>query len=135
MSLQWCKKCKNLIEYGSKECKKTVNEKMCLHEGKKVAGFITRDSMSSGKFEKADVNKHIETKCPITRGGHTSPGSDFELSPYHVESISPKTKFSFRCIVEDEFVDDMKTVLMKQESLQDLEDIDPEGMVLCLLLG
>jgi len=111
VSLKWCKKCDNLMEYGIKECNNIVSGKKCLHEGKKVTGFVTKDSFITGKLEKADVNKHIETKCPITRGGHTSPGSDFELSPYHVESVSPKTKFSFRCIVEDEFADDMKRVL------------------------
>lgn len=111
VSLKWCKKCDALMEYGTKECNNNVSGKKCLHEGKKVAGFITKDSIVTGKLEKSDVKKHIETKCPITRGGHTSPGSDFELSPYHVESISPKTKFSFRCIVEDEFADDLKKVL------------------------
>ncbi|MCK5267165.1 MAG: hypothetical protein KAR07_03275, partial [Spirochaetes bacterium] len=63
------------------------------------------------KLEKASVNKTIITKCPITRGGHTSPGLDYELSPYHIQSIPPKTKFGFRCIVEDEFVNDLKNTL------------------------
>ena len=111
ISLRWCKKCKSLIEYKSTECSNNVNGKMCLHEGKKVAGFITRDSMITGKLEKASVDKRIDTKCPITRGGHTSPGSDFDLSPYHIESISPKTKFGFRCIVEDDFANDLKQAL------------------------
>ncbi|MCG7850081.1 MAG: hypothetical protein MIO93_13020, partial [ANME-2 cluster archaeon] len=111
VSLQWCKKCKSLMEYKSTECSNTINGKTCLHEGKKMTGFITKDSMTTGKLEKAYVNKTIVTKCPITRGGHTSPGLDYELSPYHIESISPKTKFGFRCIVEDEFVDDLKDTL------------------------
>lgn len=111
ISLQWCKKCKSLMKYKSTECSNIINGKTCLHEGKKMTGFITEDSMITGKLEKASVNKPITTKCPITLGGHTSPGFDYELSPYHIESISPKTKFGFRCIVEDEFVDNIKDTL------------------------
>lgn len=111
ISLRWCKKCKSLMKYKSAECSNTVNGKTCLHEGKKMTGFITEDSMITRKLEKASVNKTIITKCPITRGGHTSPGLDYELSPYHIESISPKTKFGFRCIIEDEFVDGIKDTL------------------------
>lgn len=111
ISLRWCKKCKSQMEYKSAECSNTVNGKKCLHEGKKMTGFIAGDSITTGKLEKASVKKTIITKCPITRGGHTSPGLDYELSPYHIESISPKTKFGFRCIVEDKFVDDVKETL------------------------
>ena len=111
ISLQWCKKCKSLMEYKSTECSNSINGKKCLHEGKKITGFITKDSITAHKLEKASVNKAIATKCPITRGGHTSPGLDYELSPYHIESISPKTEFGFRCIIEDEFVDDIKNTL------------------------
>jgi CRISPR/Cas system CSM-associated protein Csm3 (group 7 of RAMP superfamily) len=111
ISLRWCKKCKSQMKYKSTECSNTVNGKTCLHEGKKITGFITEDSITTGKLEKASVNKTIITKCPITRGGHTSPGLDYELSPYHIESIPPKTKFGFRCIVEDEFVNDLKNTL------------------------
>ena len=111
ISLRWCKKCRTLMEYKSTECSNTINGKTCLHEGKKMTGFITEDSTITRKLEKASVNKTIVTKCPITRGGHTSPGLDYELSPYHIESIPPKTKFGFRCIVEDEFVNGLKETL------------------------
>ncbi|HUT63485.1 MAG TPA: RAMP superfamily CRISPR-associated protein [Anaerolineae bacterium] len=109
VSLRWCKKCKNLMK--STECSNIINGKKCLHEGKKMTGFITKDSITTRKLEKASVNKTIITKCPIIRGGHTSPGLDYELSPYHIESIPQKTKFEFRCIVEDEFVNDLKETL------------------------
>ena len=111
ISLHWCKKCKSLMKHRSTECSNIINGKKCLHEGKKITGFITKESMNTGELEKASVNKTIATKCPITRGGHTSPGSDYALSPYHIESISQKTKFGFRCIVEDEFIDDIKDTL------------------------
>jgi len=111
VSLRWCKKCQRRMEYKSTECNNTKNGKKCLHEGKKMTGFITEDSMTTGKLEKASVNKTIITKCPITRGGHTSPGLDYELSPYHIQSIPQKTKFGFKCIVEDEFVNDLKNTL------------------------
>lgn len=107
LALRWCKGCKSLMGYKVEEC----SNPECLQEGKKVSGFITEDSFRIGKLEEGKLEKQIETKCPITRKGHTSPGSDFELSPYHIESISSKTNFGFRVVVEDEFVDDVKTIL------------------------
>ncbi len=111
ISLRWCKKCEYLMEYNAKECHNMTDGKKCLHEGKKVTGFITLKSVSSGKLEKARVNMQISTKCPITRDGHTSPGLDYESSPYHIEGIVPGTKFGFKCLVEDEYVDDLKEAL------------------------
>ncbi|MDK2833799.1 MAG: hypothetical protein PWR29_838 [Methanolobus sp.] len=110
-SLKWCKKCGHLIAEGTKACSNFVDGKPCLQEGKKVSGFITLDSLETGKLEKASVGTHISTKCPITRDGHTSPGSDFEISPYHVKSIVPGTVFEFRCLVEDSFVNKVKSAL------------------------
>jgi hypothetical protein len=48
--------------------------------------------------------RSIETKCPITRDRHSSPGGKeqgFDLSPYHIESIDAGAKFSFRLLAED----------------------------------
>lgn len=107
IALRWCKGCSELMGYKVNEC----SNPGCLQEGKKIFGFITKDSFLTGKLEKGSVKKQIETKCPITRKGHTSPGSDFELSPYHIESIASKSRFGFRIVVEDEFVDDVKMAL------------------------
>jgi len=107
VALRWCKGCKGLMGYKVTEC----SNPKCLQEGKKESGFVTEDSLRDGKLEKGNVKKQIETKCPITRKGHTSPGSDFELSPYHIESIVSKSRFGFRVMLEDEFVDDVKMYL------------------------
>jgi hypothetical protein len=72
---------------------------------------LTKIGVESEKLEKAKVRTDIETKCPIIRSSHTSPGSDFALSPYHIESIQPGTNFGFRCIIEDVYVDELKEVL------------------------
>jgi len=103
----WCKGCYKLMGYKETECK----DPNCLQEGTKISGFITKSSLLTGKLEKGSVNKQIDTKCPITRKGHTSPGSDFELSPYHIESIVPKTKFGFNTVLEAEYVDEVKAAL------------------------
>ncbi len=107
IALRWCKGCNELMGYKVNEC----SNPGCLQEGKKIFGFITEDSFLTRKLEKGSVKKQIETKCPITRKGHTSPGLDFELSPYHIESIASKSRFGFRIVVEDEFVDDVKMAL------------------------
>ncbi|MEA1985254.1 MAG: RAMP superfamily CRISPR-associated protein [Euryarchaeota archaeon] len=111
VSLRWCKKCAHLMEHKATECHNVVDDEKCLHEGKKVAGFIILGSVNSGELKIAQVNTQISTKCPITRDGHTSPGSDNESSPYHIEGIVPGTKFRFKCLVEDEYVDDLKETL------------------------
>lgn len=108
VSIRWCKKCETRMETDAKECSAIIDGKKCLHEGKKVTGFITKESLDSSKLEKPNVKTIIETKCPIIRSGHTSPSSDFALSPYHVESIKPGTEFGFRCIVEDKHIDGLK---------------------------
>jgi len=105
VALRWCKGCKGLMGY------KEYSNPECLQEGKKVSGFITEDSVTKRKLEKGNVRKQIETKCPITRKGRTSPGSDFELSSYHIESIVSKSRFGFRIVLENEFVDDVKMYL------------------------
>ena len=107
VALRWCKGCKSLMGYKVTEC----SNPECLQEGKKVFGSITENSFRTGKLEIGSVKKQIETKCPITRKGHTSPGSDFDLSPYHIESIASKARFGFRVVVGDEFVDDVKMAL------------------------
>jgi Uncharacterized protein predicted to be involved in DNA repair (RAMP superfamily) len=107
VAFHWCKGCKSLMGYKVKECSNSE----CLQEGKKISGFITEDSFRIGRLEEVNLEKQIETKCPITRKGHTSPGADFELSPYHIESIASKAKFGFKAVVKDEFVDDVKMSL------------------------
>lgn len=113
MSLAWCKKCEHLMEHEAKECGQFIEGKQCLHEGKKVTGFITEDALKKGTLEneKASLKTHIETKCPIMRKCHTSPGSEIAISPYHIESISPETDFWIRCLVEEAHVDDLRTTL------------------------
>lgn len=112
-SSKWCKKCGMEMEIDEKECSATIDGRNCLHEGKKVTGFITKESLYSGKIEKVKVGTIIETKCPIIRSGHTSPSSDFALSPYHIESIKPGNEFGFRCIVEEKHVDGLKKSLIE----------------------
>ncbi len=109
--LKWCKKCHHLIEDEKEGCKNLVDEKECLQEGKKLVGYITPQSLDKGILEEGSVQRHISTKCPITRNGHTSPGSDYELSPYNVEGIVPGSWFGFKCIVEDEYAEDIKEAL------------------------
>lgn len=113
VSIRWCKKCHHLMDSESNECKQITNEKPCLHEGKKETGFITTKSIKTGILEKVSVNTHIETKCPIKRNSHTSPGSDIDISPYHIESIKNGTNFGFRCIVDEKKVDidELKTCI------------------------
>lgn len=111
VALRWCKKCHHLMEYETTECQQAINGKPCLHEGKKETGFIIKDSIGTGILEKASLDTHIETKCPIMRSGHTSPGSDNNISPYHIESISSGTNFGFRCIVDDESAAELKSAL------------------------
>jgi len=111
VSLRWCKKCETRMETDAKECSAIIDGKKCLHEGKKVTGFITKKSLDSSKLEKHKKETIIETKCPIIRSGHTSPSSDFALSPYHIESIKPGTEFGLRCIVDDKYIDGLKEAL------------------------
>lgn len=111
VSFRWCKKCHHLMDHKITECQQAINGKRCLHEGKKETGFITKDSIGTGILEKVFLKTHIETKCPIMRSGHTSPGSDNNISPYHIESISSGTYFGFRCIVDDKSVDELKSTL------------------------
>ena len=110
-ALKWCKKCGHLIDNEKEGCSNVENGKLCLQEGKKFTGFMSHDSLDILKLEKVSVATNISTKCPITRSGHTSPGSDFKLSPYHVESIVPGTSFEFKCLVEDEFADRLISTL------------------------
>lgn len=110
-AIKWCKKCGHRIENEKEGCNNVLNGSPCLQEGKKVSGFISTDSLNTGELEKVSVATNISTKCPITRSGHTSPGSDFKLSPYHVEGIVPGTSFEFRCMVEDEFADRLISTL------------------------
>ncbi|MFQ6055191.1 MAG: RAMP superfamily CRISPR-associated protein [Methanosarcinales archaeon] len=102
LKYKWCKNCNKLLK--AEECE-------CLQEGKKVSGFITEDSLKNGILESIKVDKQIETKCPITRKGHASPSDNYELSPYHIEGIVPKTQFAFKCLVEEEYIEKVKDAL------------------------
>jgi len=113
LSLMWCKKCESLMQQDADECSAEIVGKKCLHEGKKIPGFITKNSITLKKLQKLKVTTQIETKCPIIRNGHTSPGSDYALSPYHIESIQPGTDFAFRCILEESYIADFKAALKK----------------------
>ena len=114
-SLRWCKKCGTLMSAREKGCTHRVDGRECLNEGKKASGFILENSIHDRMLRRPDpVTLTIETKCPITRSGHTSPGSQedgYELSPYHVQSIQNGAKFSFSILVRDDLADALKEVL------------------------
>ncbi|OPY38405.1 MAG: RAMP superfamily protein [Methanoregula sp. PtaU1.Bin051] len=106
LSVRWCKKCGHQMPHDHSECDvRDKNGRLCLHEGKKYSGLISVNSFSSHILERPDMpSRSIETKCPITRDRHSSPGGKeqgFDLSPYHIESIDAGAKFSFRMLVED----------------------------------
>ncbi|MBE0521932.1 MAG: hypothetical protein IBX39_06665 [Candidatus Methanoperedenaceae archaeon] len=108
-SVEWCKKCGNLLKKGETECDAIVDGMPCLNEGKKFSGLMDFDSHVNKKL--STISGHfisIETKCPITRNGHTSMPENSALSPYHVESIGSGAKFRFRLLVKDEFADRIK---------------------------
>lgn len=109
---RWCKKCKSLITNDENECSQVTDGRPCLQEGKKYAGLIGKQSFSQKKFIKPDpVPKRIETKCPITRDGHTSMGSDWQLSPYHIEGIEPGVSFGFVMLVDKNVADSVISIL------------------------
>lgn len=105
----WCKKCGKLFEKNDSECKNIVNNRPCLHEGKKYQGFILFISISKKELEVPKIQlKQIVTKCPITRNGHASMGGaerGYELGPYHIEGIKTGEKFRFKMLVRDELTD------------------------------
>ncbi|PKL59046.1 MAG: hypothetical protein CVV34_00045 [Methanomicrobiales archaeon HGW-Methanomicrobiales-5] len=105
LNLRWCKKCGALFEKDERECKGSVNNKPCLHEGKKHAGFILLKSLKEKKLKPISQPTKIETKCPITRDKHASMPADSELKPYHIQSIDSGARFGFRMLVRDEFAD------------------------------
>ncbi len=114
---KWCKKCQTLFKMNDKECKKIKDNRQCLHEGSKYSGLISIDSIKNKELKKVKIySKQIETKCPITRTGHTSMGGSdegYELSPYHVESIPAGARFRFRIIVKDDFVNKIINIHIK----------------------
>ncbi len=107
--VKWCKKCGTLFGTNDRECRNVIDNKPCLHEGKKYSGLISLGSLRDKKLKRPEnLPRQIETKCPITRKGHASMGSaeeGYELSPYHIESISAGAKFRFRILVKDAFAD------------------------------
>lgn len=96
--LSWCKRCGKLIEEEKEECT------YCLHEGKGRGGFMQNASYDEKKFKPPTMKLRIDTKCPITRRGHTSPSDRYELAPYNIGALNAGTEFDFRCIVADEYV-------------------------------
>lgn len=106
LNLKWCKKCGALFERDQKECKNYVNNKPCLHEGKKYQGLVLLKALKEKKLSRPNSHStKIETKCPITRDKHASMPEESELKPYHIQSIEAGARFSFRLLVRDEFAD------------------------------
>lgn len=104
--LKWCKRCKKLVG-ADNECK----DEKCRHEGKKIGGFMLKESFDEKRFLKDSLKMAIDTKCPITRKGHTSPGADGKLSPYNIGILGAGSEFDFRCIVPEKYAEDVKDAL------------------------
>lgn len=108
-TLMWCKRCGTLLPEGAHECPASENNVPCLHEGKRYQGLIISTSLKDRKLHSvASVKTRTETKCPITRNAHTSPGSKeegYDLSPYHVESLLSGTQFGFRILFRQSLAD------------------------------
>ncbi|RJS71532.1 MAG: hypothetical protein CW694_04950 [Candidatus Syntrophoarchaeum sp. WYZ-LMO15] len=100
--LRWCKRCGKLIEELDKDCPE------CLQEGKKRGGLMLEESLSSKKFRSPEIRSSIDTKCPITRRGHTSPGERYSLSPYNIGALLPGSEFDLRCVLPGKYVDEVK---------------------------
>ena len=103
--LSWCKRCGGLIKEGEEECTE------CLHEGKGRGGFMQNASYEDQRFKPPTMKLRIDTKCPITRRGHTSPSDRYELAPYNIGALNAGMEFDFRCIVADEYVTSVKETL------------------------
>ena len=69
---------------------------------------MLEESLSSKKFRSPEIGSSIDTKCPITRKGHTSPGERYSLSPYNIGALLPGSEFDIRCVLPGEYVDDLK---------------------------
>lgn len=116
LSHRWCKKCDRMLPHDALECKSIDQEgHACLHEGRKYPGFISMESFSLKRLVRPLMpNRMIETKCPITRDYHASPGGSeegFQLSPYHIESLAPGSRFEFRMLVREDIARDIKKAL------------------------
>jgi CRISPR/Cas system CSM-associated protein Csm3 (group 7 of RAMP superfamily) len=105
--LNWCKSCGRLFGEEQTEC----SDEKCLQEGKERGGFILKESYDERKFIAPVVKTRIDTKCPITRVGHTSPSERYKLAPYNIGVIEAGTEFDFRCVVKDEHVEEVKNAL------------------------
>lgn len=103
--LKWCKCCGKLFGEEQTECSE------CLQESKEKGGFMLKESYDVRKFIAPDVKTRIDTKCPITRVGHTSPSERYKLAPYNIGAIEAGTEFDFRCVVKDEHVEEVKNAL------------------------
>ena len=104
--LKWCKRCKKLVG-DDNECR----DEECLQEGKKIGGFMLKKSFDEKRLSTYSLKTAIDTKCPILRKGHTSPGADDKLAPYNIGVLDAGSVFDFRCVVQDEYMDDVKDAL------------------------
>lgn len=84
----------------------------CLHEGRKSTEFVSETSLREMRLNHVTMpERRIETKCPITRDHHASPGGrerGFELSPYHIESLEKGSRFALAMLVREEIQDSIK---------------------------
>jgi hypothetical protein len=117
--LSWCKRCGRLIK--EDECTE------CLHEGKGRGGFMQNASYEDQRFKSSTMKLRIDTKCPITRRGHTSPSDRYELAPYNIGALNAGTEFDFRCIVADEYVAKVKEALKEAGILYGLGGFRSKG--------
>ncbi len=112
--LHWCKGCQSLIPSDTRECGQTVDKAICLQEGKKHAGLIAPRSLAEKRLISAgSVPLRMETKCPIRRDGHISMGKDWELKPYHIQSIEPGVSFGFSLLADESVVDGITACLQE----------------------
>ncbi|MDD1724402.1 MAG: RAMP superfamily CRISPR-associated protein [Methanospirillum sp.] len=98
----WCKGCQSLIPAGKTECNMTMKGFPCLQEGRRYTGMIGMETFSEKRLKNPDpVPMRLETKCPITRDGHTSMGKDWQLKPYHIQGIEPGVSFGFQMLADE----------------------------------
>lgn len=112
--LHWCKGCQSMIPPDTRECEQVHEGSLCLQEGRKHTGLISYRSFAEKRLIFPDsVPLRIETKCPITRDGHTSMGKDWELKPYHIQSIEPGVSFGFSFLADESVADGITACLQE----------------------
>ncbi|MEM3455285.1 MAG: RAMP superfamily CRISPR-associated protein [archaeon] len=89
------------------------NECECGHESKELSGWIKKNFTIGEKVESAEVKKQINTKCPIAKEWHTTYPKGEGKTPYNVAAIGRGTKFDFRIVVEDKYVQPVKEALQE----------------------